>query len=175
MIRKTKKNKKMPIELPELRIRKVIAKDFDAIHAIYTSPENMKYVSSGRYDWTKEEIIKKYEENNRNYDRGFGLFVVEHIESGEVIGEAGIFNSFQDTSVLELGYIIDRQWWGREFGTQICCALINYCFNYLGVKKVVARMYADNTGSVKVSEKSGMKKVEEGTTPDGRVFYRYEI
>ncbi|MCD8177854.1 MAG: GNAT family N-acetyltransferase [Tannerellaceae bacterium] len=165
----------MYIELPEIRIRKVLPDDLDAMHVIYTQPDNMKFISSGRSDWTREEILKKYEESNRNYDRGFGLYVVEHLLSGQVIGEAGIFNSFRDLKILELGYIIDRQWWGRGYGTQICQALIDYCFNTLGANKVVARMYAGNTGSVKVSEKTGMKRVEEGTTPDGRSFYRYEI
>lgn len=162
-------------ETSRLFVRQVQPPDLVFLHAIYTNPENMQFISSGRSDWSQEEVAEKYAKNNVNYREGFGLYAVELKETGRLIGEAGLFDSFNDRSIMELGYILDRPVWGNGYGTELCQGLIGYCFRTLQAEKVVARMYAVNTGSVRVCEKAGMRQAGQGTAPDGRSFYRYEI
>lgn len=163
------------IETTRLTIREVSETDFPPLLAIYTCRENMRYVSGGKYDWTEVELKEKYASLNRNYGKGYGVFAVEHREERKVIGEAGLFDSFDDPQTLELGYILDQAYWRRGLGYEICQALIRYAFEELQVTTVVARMYAGNTASVSLSEKAGMRRVETGQTGDGKLFYRYEL
>jgi len=163
------------INTTRLIIREVSEEDFPFLLAIYTCRENMEYISSGKFDWTMEELKSKYNRMNEGYRKGYGIFVVERKDDHAIIGEAGLFNTFDDPAVLELGYIVDRKYWRKGFGHEICHALIKYAFDQLGIEKVVARMYADNMGSVSLSEKTGMKKTETGYTPDGKIFYRYDL
>jgi len=158
-----------------LIIRDILTEDMDFLLEIYRRKENMKFISDGRYDWTKEQLAVKYEKYNENYVSGFGVFTVCLKDIHTVIGEAGLFDSFGDTNKLELGYILDAAYWGQGFGKEICHGLIQYCFNTLMISTVISRMYAANERSVKLSEKCGMKRVNEGETSEGRTFYEYEI
>lgn len=163
------------IKTTRLIIREVSEEDFPYLLAIYTCRENMEFISSGKFDWTMEELKQKYNRMNEDYRKGYGIFVAEKEDDHTIIGEAGLFNTFDDPATLELGYIVDRNYWRKGFGHEISEALIKYAFDQLGIEKVVARMYADNLGSVSLSEKVGMKQTETGTTPAGKVFYRYDL
>lgn len=158
-----------------LIIRDVEEKDYMFLLSIYTEPVNMRFIPNGRSDWTLSELKDKYNRANENYANGFGIFVVEMKDHGFIIGEAGLFDSFNNTSTLELGYILDSDFWKQGFGSELCAGLINYCFTNLHVDTVVARTYADNIASVKLSEKLGMGRTETGVSDDGKAFYRYEL
>lgn len=160
---------------PRLTIRDTEETDFPALLALYTSQEVMRYISSGRYDWTLEELKTKYNRLNADYPKGFGLFAVRLNDTGAVIGEAGLFNSYGTPSVLELGYILAREAWGKGYGTEMCGGLIRYGFGLPGVAKLTARMYAANQASVRLCEKMQMQRVAAGETESGQRFYTYEL
>lgn len=162
-------------ETDRLIIRDVTERDLDSLRNIYTCEINMKYISSGRYDWTKEELEEKYRKINQGYIYGFGIFAVELRDSGDVIGEAGLFDSFMDRSVLELGYIVDSAYWNQGYGTEICGGLIDYALNQLSVHKLIARMYVENTASVRLAEKLSMERTVSGQTDTGSAFYEYVL
>lgn len=144
--------------------------DINVLLSVYSKEENMKYISNGKYDWTVEELKGKYEKvNTDGYPHGYGIFAVAADE--DVIGEAGLFNSFGNKKILELGYIIDEKYWNKGYGTEICSGLLNYGFNVLGVEKVVARMYPENTGSIRICEKLDFIKVDVTDA----IYYQYEI
>lgn len=148
--------------------------DFAPLHRIYTQEENMRYVSSGKFDWTMQELKEKLARCNRECDKGIGLFAVKKKEGGRLLGEAGFFNSFNDLSVPELGYILDRSVWGKGYGSELCAGMIQYCFSVLHAREVVARMYAGHTASVRICEKCGMQRTGVGEER-GRRFFEYRI
>ncbi len=159
-----------PIITKNLLIREIIPSDINVLLSVYSKEENMKYISNGKYDWTLEELKGKYEKvNTDGYPQGYGIFAV--VADGEIIGEAGLFNSFGNKKILELGYILDNKYWNRGYGTEICSGLLDYGFNLLGVDKIIARMYPENIGSIRICEKLKFRKVD---VPDV-VYYQYEI
>lgn len=160
---------------PRLIVRDTEEGDFPALLTIYTSPEAMRYISSGRYDWTLEELTAKYSRLNNRDAESPSLFTVEIKETGEVAGEAGLFDSYDTPSIRELGYILSPGLWGKGYGTEICRGLIDYGFRLPRVEKIIARMYAANQASVRLCEKMQMVRTESGTTDTGRCFYTYEL
>jgi len=158
-----------------LIIRDIEEKDLMFLLSIYTEKQNMRYISSGKYDWTLNELKEKYKAINKDYCNGFGIFTVEIKGNGIIIGEAGLFNSFGNSDILELGYIIDQDFWKQGFGTELCKGLIHYAFTTLKVQKVVARMYTENSASVRLSEKAGMTRTESGITDNYKTYIQYEI
>jgi len=135
----------------------------------------MKYVSNGTYEWTYEQLSEKYDKLNKNYSNRIGIFVIEVKNSGKIIGEAGLFDSFEKLTKLELGYIIDSKHWGNGYGYEICMGLINCCFYDLRINSVIARMYSKNIASVKLSESCGMKRINSGLTEKNEEYFEYEI
>ncbi|MDD3063146.1 MAG: GNAT family N-acetyltransferase [Massilibacteroides sp.] len=156
-------------------VRDIMPGDLETLLQYYTSKINMRFISSGKYDWTLKELAEKYDKLNKDYPKGFGAFAVELKETGELVGEATLFNSFNDPQILELGYIIDTSFWRKGYGREVCQGLIDYAFHTLDVKRLVARMYANNTASVMLSEICDMTLTHKSRSEKGEVIFRYEI
>ena len=163
------------IETKRLCIKQIESEDISQLLRIYNSSKNMQFISDGKCKWSKDEIINKYEKINKNYALGFGIFVIKKKKTNEIVGEAGLFNSFSEASKLELGYIIDNKHWLKGYGKETCAGLIDYAFNTLNVTVLIARMYAKNVSSVVLSEKCGMIKINSGTSPEGEEYFIYEL
>ncbi len=160
-------------ETSNLIIRGVEDGDFNSLLSIYNKAINMLYISNSRYNWTIDELKEKYKAINN--DIGYGLFVIELKKKSCIVGEAGLFNSFQDCNVLELGYIIDSQYWNNNYGTETCEGLIEYSFKCLNIDKVIARMYSKNNFSVRICQKNNLRKVATNLTASGDEYFTFEL
>lgn len=143
--------------------------------SLHNKADNMRYISEGKSDWSMLELKTKYKQHQAQKSSGIGLYAIALQNNNTIIGEAGLFNSFNDKKKLELGYIIDHSYWGKGYGQEVCRALIKYAFQSLRCTSVIARMYAANTASVNVSEKCGMKLSQKGKTKAGHDFMSYKI
>ena len=99
-------------ETERLVIKEItIEEELKALLAIYTQEENMKYIQSGRYDWTLQELKARYKATNETgYPEGYGVFVVKMRGENNIIGRTVqlIFRSWENggwlhyrSSVLE--------------------------------------------------------------------------
>jgi RimJ/RimL family protein N-acetyltransferase len=61
-----------------------------------------------------------------------------------------------------VGYILDAAYAGRGYATEIASELLRIAFDELGVHRVYAGCFADNTASVRVLEKVGMRREQHG-------------
>ncbi|WP_350349465.1 GNAT family N-acetyltransferase [Agromyces sp. G08B096] len=62
----------------------------------------------------------------------------------------------------ELGYLVDPSHAGRGFATAIAGAMLDLAFGELGVHRVTAGCFADNSASWRVMEKLGMRREQHG-------------
>ncbi len=163
------------IETQRLLIGEVDFNDVDCLLEIYQDPQNLRFIPNANFTWTREKLKGKYEKINQDYKNGFGIYAAQLKDNGTIIGEAGLFNSFQVLNHLESGYILDKKFWRKGYGFEICNALIDYGFNTLNLDKITARMYQQNVASIELSEKCGMKLVHQEQTVEGMDFCQYEI
>ena len=92
--------------------------------------------------------------------------VVEH--DGRVIGDLmvavqdawGQAEATEPTTGVqaELGWVLDPAYAGRGLGTEAVVALLGVCFETLGLRRVVAQCFADNTASWRLMERVGMRR-----------------
>lgn len=61
-------------------------------------------------------------------------------------------------SQAEIGWAFDPAHQGQGYATEAVQELLRVCFEDLGVRRVVALAFADNTPSLKVMEKVGMRR-----------------
>jgi RimJ/RimL family protein N-acetyltransferase len=61
-----------------------------------------------------------------------------------------------------LGYILDPAIAGRGYATEIAAELLSIAFDDLGLHRVTAGCFADNTASWRVMEKVGMRREQHG-------------
>ncbi|TKG94032.1 N-acetyltransferase [Puteibacter caeruleilacunae] len=158
-----------------LSVREIKSDDLEILLDLYKCQETMHHIPNSDKEWDHDLLWEKYTDNMKYYPQGYGIFTVIEKSSGEIIGEAGLFNSFDNPSILELGYIINKGYWNKGLGTELSRGLIDYAFNKLHVEKIITRMFATNIGSIKVSEKCGMKLDAEGITADGDAFKSFVL
>lgn len=163
------------IESERIQLEVITKDNFPSLHSMYTCQKNMRYISDGKSDWSIEELQEKYRKANVLLNEGIGVYAIRSKIEGEIIGEAGLFNSFNDPNKLELGYIIDHYFWKEGYGSDVAQLLIHYAFNTLHVKEIIARMYARNIASIKISKKCGMTKIGEAYTNDNEQYFIYNI
>jgi RimJ/RimL family protein N-acetyltransferase len=58
----------------------------------------------------------------------------------------------------ELGWVLDPDHTGHGYATEAICELLRYCFQDLGVRRVTANCFLDNTTSWKLMERIGMRR-----------------
>ncbi len=93
---------------------------------------------------------------------GHTYFVVELIETGEVIGFIGL--AYQDyesvcTPAVDIGWRLTPSFWGKGLATEGAKRCLEFAFNELKLDKVVATCVEGNINSEKVMKKIGMTKM----------------
>ena len=132
----------------------------------------MSLIPNGNKLWSLEELKDKYQ--GLKQTGGYGIYAIILKENNQIIGEAGLFDSFNNTKEVELGYIIDKAHWNKGYGTEVCNLLINQGFKN-GFKTIIARMYAQNIASVKLSEKCGMSRFSTFYDKNSNQAYEYRL
>ena len=89
------------------------------------------------------------------------FFVVEHKESGRVIGTGSYVYIDENYKVAEIGYSIRSDCWGQGYATEVVDALTGFAFDRMLVQRVYARVLPENEASSAVLLKLGFEY--EGT------------
>ncbi|WP_206051497.1 GNAT family N-acetyltransferase [Nocardioides ferulae] len=58
----------------------------------------------------------------------------------------------------ELGWVFDPAYGGRGYATEAVAELLRLCFDGLGLRRVTAGLFADNTPSWRLAERLGMRR-----------------
>ncbi|PEB51404.1 GNAT family N-acetyltransferase [Bacillus pseudomycoides] len=153
-------------------MRKPSIEDIDEFYEIVKNNEVGKWLAVSRGMSRKEaeqyvgQFISHWEKN------GFGVwFLFNHI-TGEMIGHCGL-RYMDGTEDVEIMYLLDPKCWGNGYATEAVHASIQYAFQDLKVKKVVARIKLVNEKSKNVLEKVGFKYIKD-VDYDGRQLSYYE-
>ncbi len=81
----------------------------------------------------------------------------------------------------EFGWIIDKNYWGRGYAAEAARYFMQYMKDRFCLKKFIAHADSENTASVKVMEKLGMKRSsfhggrKNRNSDEDRTEYLYEI
>jgi ribosomal-protein-alanine N-acetyltransferase len=145
------------IETERLVLRMWAAEDADALFALVSDAEVMRYVDDGK-PWTDparaREFVGRFAECWRV--NGYGRWAVIERDGGRVVGSCG-FGPLAETCEIDFGYIFASDCWGRGYATEAARAALGYGFECLGLKEVIANTVPENTASRRVLEKLGFE------------------
>ena len=116
----------------------------------------MKLIKDGSIK-TEYELEEEFKKNNKLISQGLGMVTWKIIakEEKKFVGSASL-KPIPENQV-SLGYRFFSEYWGKGFATEIAKGLIDYAFNQLHLKKMVATARQENTSSIRILEKTGMK------------------
>ncbi|HCJ1159129.1 TPA: GNAT family N-acetyltransferase [Legionella pneumophila] len=165
------------LETKRLILKRVELSDLDLLVALRSDLEVMENTGYGGTQTIEE--VREYLDFAIPYQEkhGMGFCLVFEKESGNFVGEAGLFHLLFDDkqSEIELGYHLHKKFWGKGYGTELAKALIQWGFQHLSVNKLISTAYPDNIASQKVLNKAGFDCMSKKQLPDGEELFWYEI
>lgn len=149
------------LETKRLVLRKFSLLDLEDLSKLYQDVKAAKYtrISKGLNQYEtearlKEIILPHYQKY------GFGRWAILNKKDKKFVGLAGLV--FQDEyQAVDLGYWINRRYWGKGIASEISKSILDYGLNTLNLEKIIAIVACENKASVKILEKIGMKKIEK--------------
>lgn len=132
--------------------------DFNRFLEINSDPENNLYNPHGAMNFenarsTFDNILQHWEKNN------FGVWKINEIGNPDfAIGFGGLSHrKYGDELKLNLGYRLDKNYWGKGYATQLAKSAIDYAFTGLKFDEVYALVRPNNLASIRVLEKCKME------------------
>jgi ribosomal-protein-alanine N-acetyltransferase len=74
------------------------------------------------------------------------------------IGKIGldVLDDWPEDPKVEVGWVLDRAWWGQGLATEGAIASVRFAFETLGMMRIISVTVAANTASRRVMEKAGL-------------------
>ncbi|MFE0605272.1 GNAT family N-acetyltransferase [Streptomyces sp. NPDC058892] len=156
------------IRTPRLLLRLWTDDDLVPLAEIHADPEVMRWVGDGStlgLDETAETIERWQEEWD---EEGFGLFAVELLGSGELVGAVGlsVIEGLPDARAdVQISWLLGRQYWGQGYASEAAHATLEFALQDRGLDRVVAVNRLGDTASENVIRKLDMVRERETTDP----------
>jgi RimJ/RimL family protein N-acetyltransferase len=147
----------LPDPTARLSYRPLEPEDAEAMHAVWSDPEVMRYLPGDPAEDIDETVDRVARHRNRYRQTGYGLCAVVERVTGDVVGVCGLFPVEWVGPDVEVAYHFARRVWGRGYATEAAGAWVELALGQLGLPRVVALAYPANRASTRVMEKIGMR------------------
>jgi RimJ/RimL family protein N-acetyltransferase len=87
---------------------------------------------------------------------GYGLWLASLIATGEPVGICGLVKR-EGLEHADVGYAFLERFWGQGYAREAAAATLAYAREVIGLAKVVAITTPENTASIAVLEKIGLR------------------
>ncbi len=148
------------LETERLLLRELTPDDFDALFAIFGDAETMLYYPQAYSQAMLEAVMQRqfasYAAN------GYGLWAIILKSENKFIGDCGLLHQeVEGVLELEVGYHVNRQYWGQGFAPEAAKACFDYGFHTLGRQRMISMIRPENLPSRRVAEKNGLRIEKE--------------
>jgi ribosomal-protein-alanine N-acetyltransferase len=149
----------MILTTKRLLLRECIENDWHAVFAYQSDARYLRYAP-----WTRrlrhdvERLVHdfigwQHEQPRRKFQLAI-LLQTTHL----LIGTCGIRKATAQAQEAELGYELHPDYWGHGYATEAARSLLAFGFQTLRLQRVWAECLTENTGSVRVLERLGMRQ-----------------
>ncbi|MDJ0752101.1 MAG: GNAT family N-acetyltransferase [Ardenticatenaceae bacterium] len=162
------------LQTPRLTLRLMKLSDLDDLLKIFGDPKVMASFNDSPFN---REQMKFWLERNLEHQEqhGFGLFSVILKAEGILIGNCGLeYMNVEGEKAAELGYDFRSDYWNQGYATEAAAAVRDYAFDTLQLPSLFSLIRVGNEASKRVSEKIGMRFVEEITQNDIQ-YWKYAV
>ena len=149
------------LETDRLLLRNWEEQDFAPYHAMNNDPVVCEYFPDLQTEAQSRNVIARYREQEQR--EGYSFQPLIERATGAFIGDIGLARVKFDAgfqSATEIGWMMQREFWGRGYATEMARALLDHAFTVLGLPEVVAFTVPANARSRRVMERLGMVQDE---------------
>ena len=155
------------LDTPRLQLREVIAADWPAVLSYQQTAEYLQF-----YPWETrsaadvQQFLKMFIDWQQENPRSKYQLAITLSATQQLIGLCGVRKRSANASEAEIGYELAPAYWGRGLATEAAGRLLNFAFTHLHVHRVWATCIPENTGSMRVLERLGLR--QEGRLRENR-------
>jgi RimJ/RimL family protein N-acetyltransferase len=149
------------LETERLIIRPMEPDDAEGLLDMLRDPSTWEFIGPPRVASLEDARGFVAQKAGYNEEHAFALWTVVEKTSGVVIGDCGL-QVLEEGPDVELGYHLAAPYRRRGYTTEAARACLRYGFEELGLDRIVAVAWPDNTASQRVMEKCGMRRVGPG-------------
>ncbi len=159
----------MIIETESTILRNWCEGDLAAFHRLQSDPKIMELFP---FKLSLEESVERLNKNQKAFDEGnYWWAAIEFKETCEVIGIAGLLKLQYEERTrhaqYEIGWRLIPEMWGKGLATEAATAWMDYAFENLKQKTIIATAVRQNAGSIAVMKRLGMRcEIEAFQHPD---------
>jgi RimJ/RimL family protein N-acetyltransferase len=151
-----------------LQLREFCPTDLDSLVA-YAIQSEMRRYEKGLPDRESahiflEQSIQKASASPRQHY----CLAITLASENKIIGHVSLTSQNPDICEWEIGWAVQFSDWGKGYATEAAYLMLGFAFGQLKAHRVVAFSHTENSASVKVMEKIGMK--QEGHLRQTRWF-----
>ena len=144
------------IETARCWMRPVKISDSADMYEYSRDPENLTFIYPPFFSLADTEIILV--ENFMRKPLGHWAIVLKSNE--KMIGTISLSHLSTKNRTAEVGYVLNKAFWGQGLMTEVLTDLSNFFFAEFGLKKVEILVDQANQASIKVAQKAGFQFVE---------------
>ncbi|MFN8589353.1 MAG: GNAT family protein [Candidatus Eisenbacteria bacterium] len=141
-----------------LVLREVADRDVDAVFEMESDPVAMRY-------WSKPPMRER-SEAVASVERAKGFFPARDAlrwslcdaTNDRMLGHASLFRFDEQSGRADIGYGLDRRWWGKGLMHEALVAIVAYAFGPLGLRRLEADADPRNVASCRSLERLGFTR-----------------
>jgi ribosomal-protein-alanine N-acetyltransferase len=147
------------ITTARLRLRELEVEDTEAICALYTDPEVARYVTyrPATVEECRKDLVALLEWPSGTPRSHYHL-AVTLANQDALIGWCSLDIISRSHAEAELGYALNRTYWGQGYMTEAVQALLSFGLTTPRLHRVFATYHSENHASERVLQKVGMQK-----------------
>jgi len=157
-----------PFATARLRLRPITHADDDAFLRVFSDPETMRYWSReplADLDEARRMVQEEIDWGRSGQCVNWGL---AKPDDDRLIGKLNLFRYDAAHRRAEIGYALERRYWGRGLMTEALAPVLGWAFGELGLHRLEADADPDNRASLALLENYGFR-------PEGLARERYRL
>jgi ribosomal-protein-alanine N-acetyltransferase len=168
------------IKTKRLLIRTLSMSDLESVYSIVSDDDVLRFLpddkmSRAQFSGVLEWLIRCYAHNTEAKIIKFTLAIALK-DAGTLVGWCGLGPLEFEQEKIELYYGLAKDFWGQGIATEAGRAMVDYGFNVIGLKEIVAVVSPENMASKRVIEKMGMSFVKQvAGLPDQFINYENDL
>lgn len=146
------------LETERLSLVQITQKNVEEIFSIFSNEEVIKYYGMDPFT-EKDQAVKMIDSFQTRFENQQGIrWGIVEKESKKLIGTIGLNNLVLHAKRTEIGYDLLPEYWRKGFMSEAIKEITAYCFDKLGIYRIGANIFPDNTASSTLVEKLGFQK-----------------
>lgn len=146
------------LETERCIIREITMEDVDALYEIYKEPSITEFMED-LYPTREQETAytRDYIKNVYGF-YGYGMWIVEKKDTGEVIGRAGV-EQHEEEECVEMGFVIAHPFQRQSYAYEVCEAILRYAKKELKLNRICCLVKEGNKASLGLCKKLGFEHI----------------